>query len=130
MRGKCFPFFHTSAFSRSTVSALVPFWGALFLPDFLVFTSGAEAMDGMMPTLFQMSVYRLLMYALVALAAGWEPVLWAALLCGHRPGNHDVGQGRAPYLAGPPGNGGGHSDALPSQQQERAYLCGRQGTWE
>ena len=46
-----------------------PLGCALFLPDFQEFTSGAEAVDGMMSTLFQMSAYLLLMPALVVLAS-------------------------------------------------------------
>lgn len=56
-------------FAAAAVSALIPLGCALFLPDFQEFTSGAEAVDGMMSTLFQMSAYLLLMPALVVLAA-------------------------------------------------------------
>ena len=50
-------------FAAAAVSALIPLGCALFLPDFRQFTSGAEAVDGMMSTLFQMSAYLLLMPA-------------------------------------------------------------------
>ena len=56
-------------FAAAAVSALIPLGCALFLPDFREFTSGAEAVDGMMSTLFQMSAYLLLMPALVVLAS-------------------------------------------------------------
>ena len=56
-------------FAAAAVSALLPLGCALFLPDFQEFTSGAEAVDGMMSTLFQMSAYLLLMPALVVLAS-------------------------------------------------------------
>lgn len=56
-------------FAAAAVSALIPLGCALFLPDFQEFTSGAEAVDGMMSTLFQMSAYLLLMPALVVLAS-------------------------------------------------------------
>ena len=56
-------------FVAATVSALIPLGCALFLPDFQEFTNGAQAVDGMMSTLFQMSAYLLLMPALVVLAA-------------------------------------------------------------
>ena len=39
-------------FAAAAVSALLPLGCALFLPDFQEFTSGAEAVDGMMSTLF------------------------------------------------------------------------------
>ena len=35
-------------FAAAAVSALIPLGCALFLPDFQEFTSGAEAVDGMM----------------------------------------------------------------------------------
>ena len=99
-------------FAAAAVSALIPLGCALFLPDFREFTSGAEAVDGMMSTLFQMSAYLLLMPALamakmallllfsiafmaagglvillIVLAAGWEPVgFWRLFLVG-------IGQG-------------------------------------
>lgn len=98
-------------FAAAAVSALIPLGCAMFLPDFQEFTSGAEAVDGMMSTLFQMSAYLLLMPALVVLAsnllfeeqdndtlknlvillivlaAGWEPVgFWRLFFVG-------VGQG-------------------------------------
>ena len=47
-------------FAAAAVSALIPLGCAMFLPDFQEFTSGAEAVDGMMSTLFQMSAYLLL----------------------------------------------------------------------
>lgn len=56
-------------FGAAAVSALIPLGCALFLPDFREFTSGAQAVEGMMSTLFQMSAYLLLMPALVVLAA-------------------------------------------------------------
>ena len=56
-------------FAAAAVSALIPLGCALFLPDFQEFTSGAEAVDGMMSTLFKMSAYLLLMPALVVLAS-------------------------------------------------------------
>ena len=56
-------------FAAAAVSALIPLGCAMFLPDFQEFTSGAEAVDGMMSTLFQMSAYLLLMPALVVLAS-------------------------------------------------------------
>lgn len=56
-------------FAAAAVSALIPLGCALFLPDFKEFTSGAEAVDGMMSALFQMSAYLLLMPALVVLAS-------------------------------------------------------------
>lgn len=56
-------------FVAAAVSALIPLGCALFLPDFQAFASGAEAVDGMMSTLFQMSAYLLLMPALVVLAS-------------------------------------------------------------
>lgn len=56
-------------FAAAAVYALLPLGCALFLPDFQEFTSGAEAVDGMMSTLFQMSAYLLLMPALVVLAS-------------------------------------------------------------
>ena len=56
-------------FASAAISALIPLGCALFLPDFHAFTSGAEAVEGMMSTLFQMSAYLLLMPALVVLAA-------------------------------------------------------------
>ena len=56
-------------FGAAAVSALIPLGCALFLPDFQKFTSGAQAVEGMMSTLFQMSAYLLLMPALVVLAA-------------------------------------------------------------
>ena len=56
-------------FAAAAVSALIPLGCALFLPDFQAFASGAEAVDGMMSTLFQMSAYLLLMPALVVLAS-------------------------------------------------------------
>ena len=143
-------------FAAAAVSALIPLGCALFLPDFQEFTSGAEAVDGMMSTLFQMSAYLLLMPALVVLASnllfeeqdndtlknlmtrageqtdpghgkdgpavslfhrfhgGGRPGdpadragrrvgaggLLAALFCGRRPGDHDVGRGIALHPAG------------------------------
>lgn len=143
-------------FAAAAVSALIPLGCAMFLPDFQEFTSGAEAVDGMMSTLFQMSAYLLLMPALVVLASNLlfeeqdndtlknlmtVPVskpalalakmallflfsiafmavgglvillivlaarvgaggLLAALLCGRRPGDHDVGRGIALHPAG------------------------------
>lgn len=59
------PLFFFSAAS----SALIPLGCALFLPDFQGFTSGAQAVEGMMSTLFQMSAYLILMPALVVLAS-------------------------------------------------------------
>ena len=56
-------------FAAAAVSALIPLGCALFLPDFQEFTNGAQAVDGMMSTLFQMSAYLLLMPALVVLAS-------------------------------------------------------------
>ncbi len=56
-------------FGAAAVSALIPLGCALFLPDFKAFTSGAEAVDRMMASLFQMSAYMLLMPALVVLAS-------------------------------------------------------------
>ena len=62
-------------FAAAAASALIPLGCALFLPDFREFQNGAEAVDGMMSVLFQMSAYLLLMPALVVLAS-------AAELCG------------------------------------------------
>lgn len=56
-------------FAAAAVSGLIPLGCALFLPDFRQFQSGAEAVDSMMSTLFQMSAYLLLMPALVVLAS-------------------------------------------------------------
>ena len=56
-------------FAAAAISGLIPLGCALFLPDFREFTNGAEAIDGMMSTLFQMSAYLLLMPALVVLAS-------------------------------------------------------------
>ena len=56
-------------FAAPALSALIPLGCALFLPDFREFTNGAQAVDGMMSTLFQMSAYLLLMPTLVVLAA-------------------------------------------------------------
>ena len=56
-------------FAAAAVSALIPLGCALFLPDFREFTSGAEPVDGMTSTLFQMSAHLLLMPALVVLAS-------------------------------------------------------------
>src|SRR5699024_10205132 len=56
-------------FAAATVSALIPLGCALFLPDMREFASGAEAVDRLMSTLFQMSAYLLLMPALVVLAS-------------------------------------------------------------
>lgn len=56
-------------FAAAGISALIPLGCALLLPDFQEFTSGAEAVEGMMSTLFQMSAYMLLMPALVVLAS-------------------------------------------------------------
>ena len=80
-------------FAAAAVSALLPLGCALFLPDFQEFTSGAEAVDGMMSTLFQMSAYLLLMPALLErigpyflnttqafLVTGVEAVVFLALI--------------------------------------------------
>ena len=56
-------------FAAAAASALIPLGCALFLPDFREFQNGAEAVDGMMSVLFQMSAYLLLMPALVVLAS-------------------------------------------------------------
>ena len=56
-------------FAAAAVAGLIPLGCALFLPDFRQFQSGAEAVDSMMSTLFQMSAYLLLMPALVVLAS-------------------------------------------------------------
>ncbi len=56
-------------FAAAAVSALIPLGCALFLPDFQEFTNGAQAVDGMMSTLLQMSAYLLLTPALVVLAS-------------------------------------------------------------
>lgn len=56
-------------FAASAASGLIPLGCALFLPDFHTFSSGAEAVDSMMSSLFQMSATLLLMPALVVLAS-------------------------------------------------------------
>lgn len=56
-------------FAAAAVSALIPLGCALFLPEMREFASGAEAVDRLMSTLFQMSAYLLLMPALVVLAS-------------------------------------------------------------
>ena len=56
-------------FAASAASALIPLGCALFLPEMQDFSSGAEAVDRLMSTLFQMSAYLLLMPALVVLAS-------------------------------------------------------------
>ncbi len=56
-------------FGAAAISALIPLGCALLLPEFKEFTSGAEAIDSMMATLFQLSAYLLLMPALVVLAS-------------------------------------------------------------
>ena len=56
-------------FGAAALSALIPLGCALLLPEFKEFTSGAEAIDNMMATLFQLSAYLLLMPALVVLAS-------------------------------------------------------------
>ena len=56
-------------FAAAAVSALIPLGCALFLPEMREFASGAEAVDRLMSTLFQMSAYLLLIPALVVLAS-------------------------------------------------------------
>ena len=56
-------------FAAAAASALIPLGCALFLPEMQDFSSGAEAVDRLMSTLFQMSAYLLLMPALVVLAS-------------------------------------------------------------
>ena len=56
-------------FAASAISALIPLGCALFLPEMQEFSSGAEAVDRLMSTLFQLSAYLLLMPAVVVLAS-------------------------------------------------------------
>ena len=56
-------------FAAAAISALIPLGCALFLPEMQEFSSGAEAVDRLMSTLFQLSAYLLLMPALVVLAS-------------------------------------------------------------
>ena len=48
---------------------MIPLGCALFLPEMQEFSSGAEAVDRLMSTLFQLSAYLLLMPAVVVLAS-------------------------------------------------------------
>ena len=54
-------------FAAAAISALIPLGCALFLPEMQEFSSGAEAVDRLMSTLFQLSAYLLLMPAVVVL---------------------------------------------------------------
>ena len=56
-------------FAAAAISALIPLGCALFLPEMQEFSSGAEAVDRLMSTLFQLSAYLLLMPAVVVLAS-------------------------------------------------------------
>lgn len=56
-------------FAAAAISALIPLGCALFLPEMQEFSSGAEAVDRLMSTLFQLSAYLLLMPAIVVLAS-------------------------------------------------------------
>lgn len=56
-------------FSATAISALIPLGFVLFLPEMQKFSSGAEAVDRLMSTLFQLSAYLLLMPAVVVLAS-------------------------------------------------------------
>ena len=56
-------------FAAAAISALIPLCCALFLPEMQDFASGAEAVDRLMSTLFQLSAYLLLMPAVVVLAS-------------------------------------------------------------
>lgn len=56
-------------FAAAAISALIPLGCALFLPEMQDFASGAEAVDRLMSTLFQLSAYLLLMPAVVVLAS-------------------------------------------------------------
>ena len=56
-------------FAAAAVSALIPLGCALSLPEMQEFSSGAEAVDRLMSTLFQLSAYLLLMPAVVVLAS-------------------------------------------------------------
>lgn len=56
-------------FAAAAISALIPLGCALFLPEMQEFSSGTEAVDRLMSTLFQLSAYLLLMPALVVLAS-------------------------------------------------------------
>ncbi len=56
-------------FAAAAISALIPLGCALLLPEMQEFSSGAEAVDRLMSTLFQLSAYLLLMPAVVVLAS-------------------------------------------------------------
>lgn len=56
-------------FATAAISALIPLGCALFLPEMQKFSSGTEAVNRLMSTLFQMSAYLLLMPAVVVLAS-------------------------------------------------------------
>ncbi len=56
-------------FAAAAISALIPLGCALFLPEMQEFSSGAEAVDRLMSSLFQLSAYLLLMPAVVVLAS-------------------------------------------------------------
>lgn len=56
-------------FVSAAISALLPLGCALFLPEMQEFSSGADAVDRLMSTLFQMSAYLLLMPTVVVLAS-------------------------------------------------------------
>lgn len=56
-------------FAAAALSGLLPLGCALLLPEFQNFSTGAEAVDSLMATMFQLSAYLLLMPALAVLAA-------------------------------------------------------------
>ena len=56
-------------FAAAAISALIPVACALFLPEMQEFSSGEEAMERLMSSLYQMSAYLLLMPAVVVLAS-------------------------------------------------------------